>query len=32
MYSGSIKKGGGLVKITFVLMKNHKERNLERKS
>lgn len=32
MYSGSIKKGGGLVKIIFVLMKNNENRNLERKS
>ena len=32
MHSGSNKKGSDLVKITFVLMKNHEERNLERKS
>lgn len=32
MHSGSNKKESDLVKITFVLMKNHEERNLERKS
>lgn len=32
MHSGSNKKESDLVKITFVLMKNHEGRNLERKS